>query len=359
MTPISICIIGKNEEKNIENCLAPLVSYPFEIVYVDTGSTDRTKEIAAKYTNTIYDFAWINDFSAARNFALEKASNEYVLFLDCDEYLTQIDVEAVYQALEVHPRGVGMLLRNNYYESNGTPTNYPDRVERLFSRKYFHYTGIIHEQVADLKTDSTLYVSYEIPLVVDHVGYSGGIDAMREKAERNNTLLFQEIAKNPDDPYLYFQVGQSYNGIHDYENSYIYYKKSFALPLNPAEPWVQIMATAYINAMNHTNRSEEALEFFEPIYQHFAGDANFYCSMGNVYLNLDPPQPLKAMAEYIQALQCPEAREEGANSFLPYYNIGLVNEMLGNKASALTFYQKAADLGFVPATERLKELEQG
>ena len=200
MTPISICIIGKNEEKNIENCLAPLVSYPFEIVYVDTGSTDRTKEIAAKYTNTIYDFAWINDFSAARNFALEKASNEYVLFLDCDEYLTQIDVEAVYQALEVHPRGVGMLLRNNYYESNGTPTNYPDRVERLFSRKYFHYTGIIHEQVADLKTDSTLYVSYEIPLVVDHVGYSGGIDAMREKAERNNTLLFQEIAKNPDDP---------------------------------------------------------------------------------------------------------------------------------------------------------------
>lgn len=356
MTPISVCIIGKNEEQNIENCLAPLVSYPFEIVYVDTGSTDRTRELAAKYTDAIYDFEWVNDFSAARNFALEKASHEYVLFLDCDEYLTQLDTEAVYQALEAHPQGVGLLLRNNYYESNGTQTNYPDRVERLFSRKYFHYTGVIHEQVTDLKTDSPLYVSYEIPLVVDHVGYSGGKEAMERKAERNNTLLFQEIKKHPSDPYLYFQVGQSYNGIYDYENAYQYYKKSFALPLNPAEPWVQIMATAYINSMNHTGRSEEALQFFTPIYEHFAQDANFYCSMGNIYLNLDPPQPLKAMAEYVKALQCPEAREEGANSFLPYYNIGLVNEMLGSKASALTFYQKAADLGFVPATERLSAL---
>ena len=356
MTPVSVCIIGKNEEKNIENCLAPLADCPFEIVYVDTGSTDRTKEIAANYTDKIYDFTWIDDFSAARNFALEKASNEYVLFLDCDEFLTQIDIDGVCQALEVHPRGVGMLLRNNYYESNGTQTNYPDRVERLFSRKYFHYTGTIHEQVADLKNGSTLYAGYEIPLVIDHIGYSGK-EAMEHKAERNNTLLFKEIEKNPDNPYLYFQVGQSFTGIHDSENSYIYYKKSFALPLNPAEPWVQIMATAYINAMNHTNRSEEALRFFKPLYQHFAGDANFYCSMGNIYLNLDPPQLLKAMAEYVQALQCPNAREEGANSFIPYYNIGLVNEMLGNQASALTFYQKAADLGFVPAIERLEELE--
>ncbi|MDE7232425.1 MAG: glycosyltransferase family 2 protein, partial [Lachnospiraceae bacterium] len=99
MTPVSVCIIGKNEEKNIENCLAPLADCPFEIVYVDTGSTDRTKEIAANYTDKIYDFTWIDDFSAARNFALKKASNEYVLFLDCDEYLTQIDVKAVCQAL--------------------------------------------------------------------------------------------------------------------------------------------------------------------------------------------------------------------------------------------------------------------
>lgn len=358
MTPLSICIIGKNEEKHIENCLAPLAPYPFEIVYVDTGSTDRTKELAANFTDHIYDFAWIDDFSAARNFALEKASHEYVLFLDCDEYLTELDADSLVLSLEEHPRGVGTLLRNNYFESNGTQTNYSDRVERLFSKKYFYYKGIIHEQVVCRTDDSPFYECYEIPLAVDHAGYSGGIEAMRQKADRNNTLLFREIEKNPRDPYLYFQVGQSYNGICDYENAYVYYKKSFALPLNPQEPWVQIMATACINAMNHTGRSAEARQFFEPIYDHFANDANFYCSMGNVYLNLDPPKPLKAMAEYIKALQCPDAREKGANTFLPYYNIGLVNEMLGNKAAALTFYQKAADLGFAPAMNRLHALEK-
>lgn len=357
MTPISVCIIGKNEEKNIEKCLSPLTAYPFEIVYVDTGSADRTKEIAARYTDHIYDFAWIDDFSAARNFALEKASHDHVLFLDCDEYLTELDIDAVCQAIEAHPKGVGLLLRNNYYEANGTPTNYPDRVERLFSRKHFHYKGVIHEQVVTLSDDSPLYDCYEIPLVVDHAGYSGDREAMERKAERNNTLLFKEIEKHPSDPYLYFQVGQSYNGIRDYENAYVYYKKSFALPLNPGEPWVQIMATAYINAMNHTGRSEEAQQFFEPLYEHFAQDANFYCSMGNIYLNLEQPQPLKAMTEYVKALHCPDAREEGANSYIPYYNIGLVNEMLGSKASALSFYQKAADLGFAPAIERLSDLD--
>lgn len=358
MIPLSVCIIGKNEEKNIEKCLAPLVPYDFEIIYVDTGSTDRTRELAAKYTDHIYDFKWIDDFSAARNFALEKTSHEYVLFLDCDEYLTELDTDAVLRAKEAHPQSVGLLLRNNYYEANGTQTNYPDRVERLFSKKHFHYKGIIHEQVVCLLDGSPFYERYDIPLTVDHAGYSGGVEAMRQKAERNNTLLFREIEKNPDDPYLYFQVGQSYNSIYDYENAYVYYKKSFALPLNPEEPWVRIMATAYINAMNHTGRSEEARQFFEPIYTKFSEDANFYCSMGNVYLNLNPPQPLKAMAEYVKALQCPNAREQGANSFLPYYNIGLVNEMLGSRASALTFYRKAADLGFLPAIEKLSALNE-
>ena len=356
MPPISVCIIGKNEEQHIEHCLTPLAPFPFEIVYVDTGSTDRTKELAGKHGARIYDFKWIDDFSAARNFALEKASHEHVLFIDCDEYLTSLDLETLLDGVEAHPQGVGLLLRNNYYEANGTRTNYPDRVERLFSKKRFHYKGIIHEQVVTRGTDSPLYESYEIPLTVDHAGYSGGMDAMRQKAERNNTLLFREIQKHPRDPYLYFQVGQSYNGIYDYENAYIYYKKSFALPLHFQEPWVQIMATAYINAMNHTGRSEEARVFFEPLYEHFSGDANFYCSMGNIYLNLEAPQPLRAMAEYVKALQCQNAREEGANSFIPYYNIGLVNEMLGSRDSALRFYQKAADFGFSPALERLSEL---
>ncbi len=100
MVSISVCIIGKNEEENIEKCLEPLTHYPFEIIYVDTGSTDRTKELAAKYTDKIYDFTWIGDFSAARNFSLEKASHNYVLVLDCDEHLTALDLDGLCEAIE-------------------------------------------------------------------------------------------------------------------------------------------------------------------------------------------------------------------------------------------------------------------
>ena len=334
MIPLSVCIIGKNEENNIEKCLAPLVPYGFEIIYVDTGSTDRTKELAAKYTDHIYDFEWIGDFSAARNFSLQKASHNYVLVLDCDEFLTEIDLDGIEQAVNAHPNGVGLLLRINYCDSNRKKTSSPDRVERLFHKRRYHYCFTIHEQVADINN----------------------MDEKRLKAERNNELLFKEIEKHPDNPYFYFQIGQSYNLISDYENSYIYYKKAFELPLDPKELWVQVMAVAFINAMTHTGRSEEALEIFEPIAHLFADTADFHCSMGNIYLNQKPPQPLKAMMEYVKASQSPNHREEGSNTYIPYYNMGLVNEMLGNAEAAISFHQKSAAYDYPLAIERLAAL---
>ena len=88
--PISVCIIAKNEEKYIEECLRHLKPYGFEIVVTDTGSTDRTKEIARKYADKVLDFEWIDDFSAARNFCMEHASNNWILAIDCDEYMEEL-----------------------------------------------------------------------------------------------------------------------------------------------------------------------------------------------------------------------------------------------------------------------------
>lgn len=357
MIPISVCIIGKNEEQHIENCLTPLAAYPFEIVYADTGSEDRTKEIAAGHGAAVYDFSWIDDFSAARNFAMEKASHDTVLFLDCDEYLTELDESALYALVKTRTDGVGRLLRSNCFETDGTLTDYPDRVERLFSKERFHYTGIIHEQLAARKDNSLLYDRYDIPLTVDHADCRDR-EAMRKRAERNNELLFRELKKKPEDPYLYFQIGQSYYAIRDYENAYMNYKTSFSLPLNPYEPWVQTMAAAYLNALNHTGRSREAVRFFEPICVHFANDAGFYCSMGDAYLNLHPPKPLNAMTEYLKALQCPAAQEEGTNTYIPCFRIGLVGEILGMTDTALAYYERAAEFGYAPAKEKLEELSR-
>ncbi len=356
MIPMSVCIIGKNEEKNIEKCLEPLTHYPFEIIYVDTGSTDATKELAAKYTDKIYDFEWIGDFSAARNFSLKKASHNYVLVLDCDEYLTSLDLEGLNAAIEAHPRGVGQILRRSYTGDEQSKDFSPERVDRLFHKRRYHYIYLIHEQVADIRTDSTDYERYDVPVEADHMGYVGTMDEKRIKAERNNALLFKEIERDPTEPYFYFQVAQSYNLIKDYENAYIYYKKAFERPMNLNNLWVHVMANNFINACVQTGRAAEALELYTPVYDDYACEHEFLCSMGALYLNQEPPQPLKAMMEFVKALQCPLGPESEDRSSVALYGMGYANELLGNLPAAVSFYQKSAVHGYFLALQKLAEL---
>lgn len=87
MATISLCMIVKNEEAVLDRCLSSVADLMDEIIIVDTGSTDRTKEIASQYTDKIYDFEWVNDFSAARNFSFSKASMDYIYAADADEVL--------------------------------------------------------------------------------------------------------------------------------------------------------------------------------------------------------------------------------------------------------------------------------
>ncbi len=89
MITVSLCMIVKNEERILKRCLDSVYGLADEIVIVDTGSTDRTKEIAAEYTDCLYDFAWTEDFSEARNFAFSKCTKEYIYVADADEVLDE------------------------------------------------------------------------------------------------------------------------------------------------------------------------------------------------------------------------------------------------------------------------------
>lgn len=89
MISISLCMIVKNEENVLKRCLDSVYDLVDEIVIVDTGSSDSTKEIAQKYTDKIYDFEWIHDFSAARNFSFSKCTKDYIYVADADEYLDE------------------------------------------------------------------------------------------------------------------------------------------------------------------------------------------------------------------------------------------------------------------------------
>lgn len=354
MTPISICVIMKNEEKHMEAFLSSIKrffkNYPYELVLVDTGSTDRTLSIAQKYTDKIFHFQWINDFSAARNFSLSCASYDWILVLDCDEYIIDLNPQGFQAMIEQYPDSVGMLSRKNHYEMNETDSIYTDDVERFFNRKHFHYEAIIHEQVRAI--DGTDFLRIALPLVVDHCGYNGTMEDLKKKAERNNELLLKMLEKTPDDPYLYFQIGQSYNMLRDDEKACYYYGKGLEYDVDPNAEYVQMMVIGYGYALLHLERYDEALQF-QNIYDEFATSADFVCLMGLIYLRKG--MVVQAMAEFLKATTFETAKTEGANSFIPTFNMGCINEVLGETEAAITLYKRCGN--FKPALNRLKELE--
>ena len=91
MITVSLCMIVKNESKVLDRCLKSISDLVDEIIIVDTGSNDNTKEIASKYTDLIYDYKWHDDFAAARNFAFSKATKDYIYTADADEVLDELN----------------------------------------------------------------------------------------------------------------------------------------------------------------------------------------------------------------------------------------------------------------------------
>ncbi|MCD7726252.1 MAG: glycosyltransferase family 2 protein [Clostridiales bacterium] len=150
MITVSLCMIVKNEEKVLGRCLDSIADLADEIVIVDTGSTDGTKRIAAKYTEQIYDFTWVGDFAAARNFAFSKAGMDYIYSADADEVLDERNRQAFRRLKETLLPEIEIVQM--YYTnqlSHGTIYNYDKELRpKLFKRvRAFRWQGAIHEQV--------------------------------------------------------------------------------------------------------------------------------------------------------------------------------------------------------------------
>lgn len=150
MITISLCMIVKNEEKILARCLDSIADLMDEVVIVDTGSTDATKEIARRYTDKIYDFAWIHDFSAARNFAFSKATGEYIYSADADEVLSEENRERFRVLKEtLLPEVEIVQMKYGNQLSQGTVYNFDEEYRpKLFKRqREFVWVEPIHETV--------------------------------------------------------------------------------------------------------------------------------------------------------------------------------------------------------------------
>ena len=214
---ISVCMIGKNEEKVVGQCLEAIAKYDLEIIYTDTGSTDRTKEIVIGYTQKIYDFVWCDDFSAARNFCASKATNDWVLCIDCDEVLQPLDIKELDRWLRNADGCVGAICQKNLVPASEDQGEYCLNClqARLYNRKQYKYKYRIHEQLVPIG-EGCEPTALEAPIEVLHKGYvAAGSEVFEAKRKRNITLLgkaLKEQADSEDIAFFYYQLGQSYNG---------------------------------------------------------------------------------------------------------------------------------------------------
>jgi glycosyltransferase involved in cell wall biosynthesis len=147
---ISLCMIVRDEEGTLARCLDSVKGLVDEVVIVDTGSIDRTKEIALEYTSNVYDFEWIDDFAAARNFSFSKATGEYILWLDADDVLLEDAREGFKTLKEGLDRKFDAVSMPYHLtmDVNGKPS-YSSRRNRLVKReRNFQWFGKVHEYLA-------------------------------------------------------------------------------------------------------------------------------------------------------------------------------------------------------------------
>lgn len=357
MLPVSVCIIAKNEENCIEECLKRLAKYDWEIVVVDTGSTDRTVEIARKYTPSVHSFTWINDFSAARNYSVQKASNDYILALDCDEYLEESQhADDVISALPsyISPEQVGVFTRHNPTAAYASPDTAPimttDYIARFFHRSKMYFEGSIHEQITSKTGEAKDYVS--IPLSFYHTGYQTPF-LQEQKAARNIPMLKAELASRPDNPYIYYQLGRSYFSIADYANALTYFESALSMELDERVEYVQTLVESYGYCLLNLKQYQKALEL-EGIYSVFSKRADFVFLMGLIYMN--NAMFSEAIQEFQKATTISNYSVEGVNSYSANYNTGVIYECMGNTEEAVKYYTKCK--AYAPAMERIRFLKK-
>lgn len=331
---ISVCMIVKNEEDNLRKSLEAIKKYDFEIIVVDTGSTDNTVEIAKDYTDKVFYYEWCNDFSSARNYSIEKASNDYILILDADEIVQNIDIKNLLRSLDENK--VGRIERHNIYFRNGEKNNYRERVNRVFNKKYYHYEGRIHEQIVTY--DKHNYDTYNVPILVNHTGYEDNELIRKDKINRNINLLLEEVEINGEDPYILFQLGKSYYMKEDYKEAIRYFEKAMEYDLDTRLEYVIDMVETYGYALINSEQYDKALNLLG-IYDEFCGNPDFVFLMGLIYMN--NARFGEAIREFEKATSFKYSSMEGVNDYLAYYNIGVIYECLGKSEKALEYYRKS------------------
>ncbi|KNZ70380.1 family 2 glycosyl transferase [Thermincola ferriacetica] len=209
---LSLCMIVKNEEAMLPRCLKSVSGLVDEIIIVDTGSTDSTREIGKKFNARVFDCAWDDNFSNARNFSLAQASGEWILVLDADEVLVFESRDQVKKLLS-DPGVEGYFIRIvNLLGALREFETSEDFVVRLFRNKpEYRFTGAIHEQVRlSISHHAGENFLKRAPLTIYHDGYLSELIQKKSKVKRNTSVIIKALREQPGNPFLLYSLGCEY-----------------------------------------------------------------------------------------------------------------------------------------------------
>ncbi|MCC8024782.1 MAG: glycosyltransferase family 2 protein [Clostridium sp.] len=352
---LNLVMIVKNEEWSLGRCLQSAKPLVDDIIIADTGSTDRTREIAMSMGAKVWDFPWVNDFSAARNFALDHSESDWNLVLDGDEYLRPCSRADLENIINQHKgRWLGAIVRYDAFvegEGIGCSTSL---LPRLLP-KGVGYAGIIHEQPdCDLPC-------IPVSLEADHDGYLNG-----GKGERNLPYLIKAAEENPQDGYYQFQLASTLRNLGRLEESLSPFRAFYRYGDRKGAYWAGGVVL-YLYTLLDLGGSGKLLEAKKVVEAERGSlerlaDFSFVCGLFFMKLVLsDPKQYIEYLPEiegsYLRCLTIGERPQDGGvvgtGSFKAAYNLGLWYEVSGQREKALQYYGMAADLGFAPAGERL------
>jgi len=340
-------MIIKDEEAFLETALKSVrdVFGLDDIVVVDTGSKDMSKLIAIDYETRIFDFEWCDDFSAARNFAADKAENEWIFYIDADEEVTDVDLNSVKSFLSnENAVGVISLLDLN--------TKRQSALARLYNRTAYTFKGSIHEQLRAVDGSEDIILS-NVGISMSHHGYLPQYNKVNAKLERNERLLMDELIKKPNNPYLLYQLGKSYFvNDRDFQTACDFFENALNAGAEPSVGYTYDLVECYGYSLINTKQYEKALILRDTFSLYYNDNAQFRFLSGHIYQN---------NGMFIEAVECYEScigalghDPSGITSFLSYYNIGVILECINMTDDAIGMYKNCGD--YEPAVKRLKEL---
>ena len=339
---LSVCMIVRNEENVLERCLRSLHGIADEIIVVDTGSTDRTKEIAMKYTDKVYDFKWVNDFSKARNFSASKATGDWILIVDADEFVDRESFKRFKEELSTNPPEfeINAVEIINFIGANADAT-----AKNLHTRLYKNNGKIkfyrpIHEVLRYENGSGNFGV---VNLQLFHSGYMSDTVKEKNKIERNLSLLLNQKNKTGID---YYYIGNEYKRLGDLDKAILYYQKSFRERESTHANYLTKLLVSLIDSLYVKERYKDALEVIKGCEEGYPNYADYKYYKGLIYYVQKNYAKAKEVFENILVNKdhLIVDHSEEFKEYRPLIYLAEIYEQEENLEKAVEYYSKAISI---------------